>query len=74
MASIEQQEIIERYDWERIGRALAAPFPPEDVLWRAQGRPEAHKRVLIVPYIDARDVQDRLQAVSKPLLAPSSLD
>jgi hypothetical protein len=62
MASVEQQEVIEQFDWERIGRELARPFDPEIVLWRPQGRPEAHKRVLIVPYVDARDVMDRLDS------------
>jgi hypothetical protein len=50
----------EPIDWKRIGRELAAPFPPECIQWRPQGRPEAGKRVQIVPYVEARDVQDRL--------------
>lgn len=50
-------------DWRQIGRALAAPFPPEAISWRPQGKTGAHKRVQLLPYIDARDVQERLDDV-----------
>lgn len=51
-------------DWQRIGRELAAHFPPENVEWRpASGKGGAGQRVMLVPYVDAREVQDRLDAV-----------
>ena len=54
-----EQEI----DWQRIARDLAAPFDPTDVDWRPQGKPSPNARVQLVPYIDARCVQERLDAV-----------
>jgi hypothetical protein len=54
-------------DWQAMGAALRAPFPPESVEWRPQGpkkggmQPGA--RVQLLPYVDARAVQDRLDAV-----------
>jgi hypothetical protein len=53
---------VEAIDWERIGRELAAPLDAEAVEWRVQGQPEPNKRVQLVSYIDARTVQDRLDA------------
>src|SRR5258706_14445187 len=50
-------------DWQAIGTALVAPFPPESVEWRPQGKTGPGKRVHLLPYIDARDVQERLDAV-----------
>ena len=50
-------------DWQAMGAALRAPFPPESVEWRPQGKTGAGKRVQLLPYVDARDVQDRLDAV-----------
>ncbi|HEX9414819.1 MAG TPA: Rad52/Rad22 family DNA repair protein [Ktedonobacterales bacterium] len=50
-------------DWPGIGAALAAPFPPESVEWRPQGKTGPGKRVQLLPYVDARDVQERLDAV-----------
>jgi hypothetical protein len=50
-------------DWQGIGAALAAPFPAESVEWRPQGKTGPGKRVQLLPYIDARDVQDRLDTV-----------
>lgn len=50
-------------DWQAIGRALAAPFAPECVEWRPQGKTGPGKRVRLLPYIDARAVQDRLDEV-----------
>src|SRR5260221_97650 len=50
-------------DWQGIGAALVAPFPSEGIEWRPQGKTGAGKRGQLLPYIDARDVQDRLGAV-----------
>lgn len=50
-------------DWRAIGAALAAPFDPAEVEWRPQGKTGPGKRVQLLPYVDARDVQDRLDAV-----------
>src|SRR5688572_1559777 len=47
---------------------LAAPFPPESIHWRAQSvveRDGKHK-ALALAYLDARDVQDRLDGVCGP--------
>ena len=43
------------------GKALAAPFPPDVLGWKAQT--VMNNRALAVAYIDARDVMDRLDAV-----------
>ena len=56
-------ETRDAIDWRAIGRALAAPFPPECVEWRPQGKTAPNKRVQLLPYIDARAVQDRLDDV-----------
>lgn len=54
-------------DWRALGAALSAPFAPETVQWRpASGKGGANQRVQLVAYIDARDVQDRLDAVVGP--------
>ena len=45
-------------------RLLAAPFPTSVVGWKAQV--VKGERALCVPYIDARDVMDRLDAVVGP--------
>lgn len=50
-------------DWAKIAAELAAPFAPEDVEWRAQGKAGADGKTQVLPYIDARAVQDRLDAV-----------
>lgn len=50
-------------DWERIGRELAAPLPPEAVEWRPSGKAGPGKRAQIVAYISARAVEERLDAV-----------
>jgi hypothetical protein len=42
--------------------ALAAPFLPDQVSWRVQGKPTANTRCQVVAYVDARDVQDRLDS------------
>lgn len=44
-----------------IGEALAAPFPPAEVKWKAQT--VKGNRALAVAFIDARLIQDRLDEV-----------
>ena len=56
----------ESMDWQTVGAALAAPFDPECVEWRPQGKTAPGARVQLLPYVDARDVQDRLDAVVGP--------
>lgn len=51
-------------NWQAIGRALAAPFPAEDVEWRvAGGKAEAGKSARIVPYLRTAAVMERLDVV-----------
>lgn len=57
---------IEQVDWRAIGAALAAPFVPEVVEWRIQGKGGANARAQLVAYISARDVAERLDAVVTP--------
>lgn len=45
-------------------KALSAPFPPERISWRAQT--VSNGKALALAYIDARDVQDRLDEVCGP--------
>ena len=47
--------------WKQIGAALAAPFPESEVKWKPQVI--SGSRALAVAYIDARCVQERLDAV-----------
>ena len=47
--------------------ALAAPFPSDAVCWRPAGKGGANQRTTVVAYVDARAVQDRLDAVLGPL-------
>lgn len=50
-------------DWA----ALAAPFAPEDVSFRLQGNPRDGKTsAVVVAYLDARNVQQRLDDVCDP--------
>ncbi len=54
-------------DWERIRVAFAEPFNPADVDFRVQGKAsESTGKAQIVAYVDARTVQDRLDAVVGP--------
>lgn len=53
-------------DWATIGAALAAPFAPDLVDWRVQGKTGAGKRVQLVPYVSARDVMERLDSAVGP--------
>lgn len=46
--------------------ALAAPFPADAISWRAQTVTKNGDKALALAYIDARDVQDRLDAVCGP--------
>lgn len=50
-------------DWSAISAALRAPFDPDDVDFRVQGKAGASGKAQIVAYIDARAVQDRLDEV-----------
>ena len=50
-------------DWQTVGAQLAAPFDPADVDWRPSGKAAANQRTSLVAYVDARAVQDRLDAV-----------
>lgn len=49
-----------------IPQALAAPFPASAIGWKAQTTTKDKARALAVPYIDARDVMDRLDQVLGP--------
>ncbi|WP_027480958.1 Rad52/Rad22 family DNA repair protein [Deinococcus pimensis] len=46
-----------------VQRRLAAPFPAHLVAWKAQAVSRDRKRALMVAYVDARAVMDRLDAV-----------
>jgi hypothetical protein len=55
---------ISRAHWDEIASRLREPFDPADVDFRVQGRAnEQTGRAQVVAYIDARAVQDRLDAV-----------
>ena len=58
--------MISQDEWIRILAELAAHFPATSVQWRPQGDREnkvkAGARVRILAYLDARAVQDRLDA------------
>jgi len=45
---------------------LSAPFPPDAIHWRAQTVTKDGDKALALAYLDARDVQDRLDAVCGP--------
>jgi hypothetical protein len=65
---MEQVQIEEHHpsheEWETISRELRQPFDPVDVDFRVQGRVnEQTNRAQVLAYIDARAVQDRLDAV-----------
>ena len=53
-------------DWRAIGRELAAPFAPEAVEWRIQGKGGANARAQLVAYVSARAVAERLDDVVTP--------
>lgn len=43
--------------------SLAQPFPPGEVQWRVETLSRDKRRALVVPYVDARTVLDRLDEV-----------
>src|SRR3546814_559661 len=45
---------------------LAAPFPKEDIHWRAQTVTRDGNKALALAYVDARDVMERLDVVCGP--------
>jgi hypothetical protein len=53
-------------DRKAIFAALRAPFPVDQVRWRIQRKTKDGKKALVLAYIDARDVQDRLDTVMGP--------
>lgn len=46
---------------------LAAPFPPDEIDWRAGSTTADKTKCMALAYIDARTVMDRLDAVCGPL-------
>ncbi len=53
-----------REEWDEIARRLREPFDPNDVDFRVQGKAsEQTGKAQVVAYVDARVVQDRLDAV-----------
>lgn len=44
-------------------KALAAPFPPEEISWRLGSTSKEKMRGMALAYLDARNVMDRLDAV-----------
>jgi hypothetical protein len=62
--TVEEQQHPTPQDWNEISRQLREPFDPSDVDFRVQGKAnEQTSRAQVVAYIDARAVQDRLDAV-----------
>ncbi len=51
---------------DEVWRRLAEPFPQEEVQWRLEVLSKDRKRALVVPYVDARTVLDRLDQVVGP--------
>lgn len=49
-----------------LAKQLQAPFPPEAVDFRPQGKPLGNGKGRVVAYVDARAVQDRLDEVFGP--------
>lgn len=47
-------------------KALAAPFPPDEVSWRLGSVSKAKMRGMALAYLDARNVMDRLDDVCGP--------
>ncbi len=46
--------------------ALAEPFPESEIQWRVEAVSKDKKRALVVPYVDARAVLDRLDEAVGP--------
>lgn len=64
MSDVDTCQQLTREQWDDIARQLREPFDPKDVDFRVQGRAnEQTGRAQVVAYIDARAVQDRLDAV-----------
>lgn len=51
---------------DEVWQKLSEPFPPEEVQWRIEALSKDRKRALVVPYVDARTVLDRLDRVVGP--------
>ncbi|WP_018111760.1 Rad52/Rad22 family DNA repair protein [Thermus igniterrae] len=51
---------------DEVWRKLSEPFPPGEVQWRIEALSRDKKRALVVPYVDARTVLDRLDRVVGP--------
>jgi hypothetical protein len=51
---------------DEVWRKLAEPFPPGEVQWRVEAISKDKRRALVVPYVDARTVLDRLDRVVGP--------
>ncbi len=49
-----------------VWAALAAPFPADEIQWRVEAVSRDKKRALVVPYVDARAVLDRLDEAVGP--------
>lgn len=47
----------------QIAEELSAPFPADQVHWRIGRKVKDGKKAMVLAYLDARDVQDRLDAV-----------
>src|SRR5690242_20434425 len=59
-----EEQSPNREEWDQISRRLQDPFDPADVDFRVQGRASDQTgRAQVVAYVDARVVQDRLDAV-----------
>ena len=54
------------YVEDEVWLRLAEPFPEEEVHWRVETLSRDKRRALVVPYIDARAVLDRLDEVVGP--------
>ena len=59
---VETREI----DWRAVGASLCAPFAPEQVEWRIQGKGGPGVRAQLVAYVSARAVAERLDDVVTP--------
>lgn len=57
---------LTKAQWQSIAAELRAPFDPADIDFRPQGQPKPDKKTLVVGYIDARAVMDRLDEVVGP--------
>jgi len=51
---------------DEVWRKLAEPFPPGEVQWRIEALSKDKRKALVVPYVDARTVLDRLDRVVGP--------